>query len=89
MPDIGVAIQSYVIDTYTTYAASAVAAITVLRNVAGFAFPLFAPSLYGALGYGWGNSILGFVAIAVGGPAPWIFWRYGPNFRARFKYAAG
>lgn len=64
MPDIGAvilagaticgyqAIQTYVIDSYTKYAASAVAAITTLRSLAGFAFPLFAPQLYGQLGYG-------------------------------------
>ncbi len=52
MPDIGVlifaaatiigtkAIQTYVIDTYTRYAASAMAAITTLRSLAGFGFPL-------------------------------------------------
>ena len=52
LPDIGAAIQAaatiagsfaiqiYVVDTYTKYAASATAAILVLRNLAGFGFPL-------------------------------------------------
>lgn len=65
MPDIGAAIigigticayysiQNYIIDSYTKYAASAVAAITTLRSLAGFGFPLFAPAMYNALGYGW------------------------------------
>ncbi|KAK5677996.1 hypothetical protein LTR17_027688, partial [Elasticomyces elasticus] len=55
MPDIGAgilaaaticgyyAIQTYIIDSYTKYAASAVAAISCLRSLAGFSFPLFAP----------------------------------------------
>ena len=65
MPDIGAlllaaatitgyyAIQTYIIDSYTKYAASAIAAISFLRSVAGFGFPLFAPAMYNALGYGW------------------------------------
>ena len=101
MPDIGAgllacaticgyySIQNYVIDCYTKYAASAVAAMTVLRSLAGFGFPLFAPAMYDALGYGWGNSILAFVAIAIGAPAPWVLWHYGPRLRAKSVYAAG
>ena len=101
MPDIGAAllagaticgyqsIQTYVIDSYTKYAASAVASITFLRSIAGFAFPLFAPELYAQLGYGWGNSLLAFVAIAIGVPAPWLFWKYGARLRAKSQYAAG
>ncbi|TVY46190.1 Efflux pump [Lachnellula occidentalis] len=36
-------IQTYIVDSYTRYAASAVGAATVLRSLAGFGFPLFAP----------------------------------------------
>ncbi|EMC91832.1 hypothetical protein BAUCODRAFT_152196 [Baudoinia panamericana UAMH 10762] len=101
MPDIGAgllafatifsyySIQNYIIDCYTKYAASAVAAITTLRSLAGFGFPLFAPSLYDSLGYGWGNSLLAFVAIVIGLPAPWLFWKYGAQLRAKSQYAAG
>lgn len=64
VPDIGAAIFSagiimsiqccltYIMDCYTLYAASAIAATVTLRNLAGFAFPLFAPQLYSALGNG-------------------------------------
>lgn len=84
-----VAMQAYTIDTYTKYAASAVAVTSFLRSLAGFAFPLFAPALYQSLGFGWGNSLMAFIAIAIGGPAPYIFWRHGAKLRARSKYAAG
>lgn len=30
--------------------------MTVLRSTAGFGFPLFAPAMYNALGYGWVSS---------------------------------
>ena len=37
--------MGYMIDTYEKYAASAMAAIYVLRSVLAFAMPLVAPSL--------------------------------------------
>lgn len=86
---IFLAVQSYVIDSYTKYAASAIAAISFIRSIAGFGFPLFAPALYNGLGYGFGNTVLAGVAIVIGVPAPWIFWRYGERLRARSQYAAG
>lgn len=101
MPNIGAAIfamgtimifqasQTYVVDAYTRFAASAVASTTVLRSLAGFGFPLFAPAMYNALGYGWGNSVLGFVAVAIGIPAPFLLWFYGEKLRARSQFAAG
>ncbi|KAI0077547.1 MFS polyamine transporter [Panus rudis PR-1116 ss-1] len=98
-PDIGIAlvgagvilnfqsIQTYVIDTFTLHAASALAAVAFLRSLAGFGFPLFAPAMYKALGYGKGDTILAVVAIVVGCPAPWLFWHYGERVRKLSKYA--
>lgn len=76
-------IQGYLVDTYSRYAASAVGATTVLRSIAGFGFPLFAPDLYSSLGYGKGNTVLAAVGILIGWPAPFLLWRYGPYLRAR------
>jgi multidrug resistance protein len=81
--------QTYVIDSYQRYAASALAATSILRSLAGFGFPLFAPAMYNALGYGWGNSVLGFIAVVIGLPAPFILWFYGERLRARSQYASG
>ncbi|ORY00463.1 putative MFS multidrug transporter [Clohesyomyces aquaticus] len=101
MPNLGAAIfcagtivgfqciQTYLVDSYTRYAASAIAAATVLRSLAGFGFPLFAPAMYKALEFGWGNSMLGFIAIGLGVPAPFLLWRYGPTLRGKSKFAAG
>ncbi|KAL4244382.1 MFS transporter superfamily protein [Abortiporus biennis] len=98
-PDIGIAlvgagvilnfqaIQTYVIDTFTLHAASALAAVAFLRSLAGFGFPLFAPAMYKALGYGKGDTILAVVAIVIGCPAPWIFWTYGERIRKASRYA--
>ncbi|KAJ4983434.1 major facilitator superfamily transporter [Stagonosporopsis vannaccii] len=82
-------IQTYLVDSYTRYAASAIAAATVLRSLAGFGFPLFAPAMYNALDYGWGNSLLAFVALGLGVPAPFMLWSYGERLRARSQFAAG
>ncbi|KAI0164664.1 major facilitator superfamily domain-containing protein [Xylariaceae sp. FL1272] len=82
-------LQSYLVDSYTRYAASAVSAGTVLRSLAGFGFPLFAPSLYDSLGYGWGNTLLAFVGIAIGWPGPFLLWKYGERLRKRSTFAAG
>jgi len=82
-------VQIYLVDSYTRYAASALAAATVLRSLAGFGFPLFAPTMFQALGLGWGCSLLGFVALGLGVPAPLVLWFYGQKLRARSKFAAG
>jgi hypothetical protein len=82
-------IQAYLVDSYTRYAASAVGAATVLRSLAGFTFPLFAPRMYEVLGYGWGNSLLGFVGILLGWPAPLLLWKFGAQLRAKSPFAAG
>ncbi|WPH01808.1 Hypothetical protein R9X50_00466200 [Acrodontium crateriforme] len=101
VPNIGTAIfaagnqlvfqncQTYIVDSYTRFAASAIAATTVFRSLGGFAFPLFAPAMYNALGYGWGNSTLAFLGIVVGFPAPCILWWYGEILRKKSKFAAG
>jgi multidrug resistance protein len=82
-------IQTYIVDAYTRYAASAIAAATVLRSLAGFSFPLFAPAMYDKLDYGWGNTVLGFIGVALGIPAPFLLWKYGALLRAKSRFAAG
>ncbi|PYI00706.1 synaptic vesicle transporter [Aspergillus sclerotiicarbonarius CBS 121057] len=79
-------IQLYIIDTYPLYTASVMSATAILRSLAGFAFPLFANDMYNHLGYGWGNSVLGFLAIFVGVLAPVLLWRGGAGLRRRSPY---
>lgn len=68
-------------DAYGKYSASAVAAVRVLSNLAGFSFPLFANQLYNKLGYGWGNSLLAFVVLGLGVPIPIVLWKWGAIIR--------
>lgn len=58
-------INVYLVDAYTIHAASALAASTVLRSLAGAFLPLAGPKMYAALGLGWGNSLLAFIALAM------------------------
>ncbi|KAH6643449.1 major facilitator superfamily domain-containing protein [Truncatella angustata] len=75
-----ISIQTYLIDAFEGYAASVIGANTVLRGVAGALIPLGGLNLYKALGWGWGNSLLGFVALAFA-PIPLIFGSYGAKIR--------
>lgn len=76
------AMYAYLIDEFAEHAASANAAARFWTNVLGFGFPIWAPVLYEKLGYGWGNTLLAFVALGLGVPAPLILWRYGERLRA-------
>ena len=50
------AINNYIIDSYTLYAASALAANAVQRSVLGTIFPLFSIRLYKGLGLNWAGT---------------------------------
>ncbi|RAK95570.1 MFS transporter [Aspergillus ibericus CBS 121593] len=76
--------QTYMIDVFGPQtAASALSAITLLRNLTGAFLPLAAPSLYDHLGLGWGNSVLAFITIGFI-PIPFLFYRYGEWLRTKF-----
>ncbi|KAI1409541.1 polyamine transporter 1 [Hypoxylon sp. FL1857] len=80
-------LMNYMIDSYVIYAASALAANSVLRSIFGAAFPLFTGAMYNNLGIHWASSIPGFLAIFCL-PFPWLFYRYGAAIRMRCKFAA-
>ncbi|KAB5566927.1 putative efflux pump antibiotic resistance protein [Coniochaeta sp. 2T2.1] len=79
----GMPAQAYVIDVYSEFTSSALSATQFGRSLAAFLFPLFAPSLYRALGYGWGNTTIAFVAAVAGILPVWLLWKYGASMRAR------
>ncbi|KAK7691660.1 hypothetical protein QCA50_005059 [Cerrena zonata] len=79
------AMQTYIVDAFTLYAASALASVSCLRSTAGFAFPLFAPKMYQALGYGKGNTILAAASCVLGSPTLYLFWVYGERVRNMSK----
>jgi hypothetical protein len=79
--------QNYLIDAYTIFAASVLAANSVLRSLFGAAFPLFTTQMYSRLGIHWASSIPAFLALACV-PFPFLFYKYGKTIRMKCKYAA-
>lgn len=79
----GAAINAYMIDAYPLYVGSALASSQLLRSLTAFGFPLFAPSMYRALGYGWGNTLLGLLFSAISIPAALLIWTHGAKLREK------
>ena len=79
--------MNYLIDAYTIYAASVLAANSVLRSLFGAGFPLFTRQMYATLGIHWASSIPAFLALACL-PFPFLFYKYGEKIRMKCKYAA-
>lgn len=78
---LGQGVSAYMLDEFK-HTASASAASRMLSNILGFVFPIFAPAMYQSLGYGWGNTLLGFIWVVFGFPIPVLLWIYGPRLRA-------
>ncbi|PWY81565.1 MFS general substrate transporter [Aspergillus sclerotioniger CBS 115572] len=79
-------IMSYLIDAYTIYAASVLAANSIIRSCFGAGFPLFTTYMYQNLGIHWASCIPAFLSIACL-PFPFIFYKYGAAIRRKCKYA--
>ncbi|KAI9705153.1 MAG: hypothetical protein M1820_005300 [Bogoriella megaspora] len=77
---------NYIIDSYLMYAASAVAANTVLRSACAAASPLFTQYMFNALGVGGAGSLIGGVGVLLM-PIPFVFYKYGAAIRARSRFA--
>ncbi|KAJ6125718.1 hypothetical protein N7523_003338 [Penicillium sp. IBT 18751x] len=84
---IFLSVFNYLIDSYTIYAASVLAANSALRSLFGMAFPLFTTYMYRNLGIHWASSIPAFLSVLCV-PLPFIFYKYGAQIRQRCTYAA-
>ncbi|KAI1174851.1 bicyclomycin resistance protein [Nemania sp. FL0916] len=76
-------IQTYLVDAFTIYAASALASNTIIRSIAGALLPLAGLKLYANLGYGWGNSLLAFISILFL-PVSFFLLKYGEVLRTKY-----
>jgi len=74
-------IQLYLVDSFE-FAASAVSASMLFRNLLGFAFPLFGGQMFDVMGMGGGNSFLAGLAIVLGIPFPIFLYYRGEQMRA-------
>ncbi|KAJ5466517.1 Major facilitator superfamily multidrug transporter mdrA [Penicillium desertorum] len=78
---------NYLIDAYTIYAASVLAANSLLRSMFGFAFPLFTTYMYENLGIHWASCVPAFLAL-VCVPFPFVLYKRGLAIRKYCKYSA-
>ena len=78
----------YLINTFTCYCASVLAAYTFLRSMFAGAFPLLVLPIYMNLGIPWGSTIFAcFSALLI--PVPFLFFTWGARIRAKGQWGAG
>ncbi|KAG9075878.1 hypothetical protein FS749_012416 [Ceratobasidium sp. UAMH 11750] len=82
MVTVYISANSYIIDTYQRYTASAVAAKTFLRSIIGATVPLWVNQMYAGMTPQWASTLLAFLAI-LAMPIPFVFFHYGDRIRAR------
>jgi MFS family permease len=97
VPAIGVAIVgvgiysiymgvvNYLTDAYEKYAASALSAASLGRNLFGAFLPLASYQLFNTLGFGWAGSLLGFVGLALSA-VPVVLLFKGQEIRSRSPF---
>lgn len=83
MMGIFIPVQAYLIDAFPEYAASSIASLTATRSLFGAFVPMAGPSMYASLGLGWGNTLLGFLAI-VSLPFLPLIYKYGGAIRKKW-----
>ncbi|KAL9127889.1 MAG: hypothetical protein Q9217_003325 [Psora testacea] len=76
-------VQNYYIDSFSKYAASAIAAGAIFRSIVGGVLPLGAAGLFEKVGYGWGISVFAFSSLMLS-PAPLLFIRFGGRLREKY-----
>lgn len=81
---IFIGLLNYLIDSYTTVTASAMASSTFSRSILGVLLPLAASPLFNTLGVHWASSLLGFISFPLA-LAPFVFLRFGETLRKRSK----
>ncbi|KAL8713281.1 MAG: hypothetical protein Q9225_006791 [Loekoesia sp. 1 TL-2023] len=75
----------YIIDSYESYSASALASVTLIRYIAAGGSIQYAIPFYENLGVHWTLTILGAIS-ALCVPLPYLFFVFGPRIRKRSKY---
>ncbi|KAK7696785.1 hypothetical protein SLS64_014213 [Diaporthe eres] len=83
---IFLSLLNYLVDTYTVYAGSAIAAATAIRSIFGAVFPLFTKIMFEKLGVHAGAAVPAALAV-ICVPFPFLFIRYGKQIREKAKFA--
>ncbi|EIN07969.1 MFS general substrate transporter [Punctularia strigosozonata HHB-11173 SS5] len=77
---------TYIVDCYLMYAASGLAANTIVRSAIAAAFPLFTVQMFESLGIQWACTLIGCVALVLA-PSPFFFFKYGARIRQKSRFA--
>ncbi|GAB7356817.1 hypothetical protein MBLNU459_g7699t1 [Dothideomycetes sp. NU459] len=80
-----VSIANYLIDAYSNYAASALAAVGLVENTSIGLLPLAATAMYTSLGSQWASSLLAFISLALVA-TPFAVLRWGHEIRLRSPF---
>ncbi|KAF8709206.1 Major Facilitator Superfamily, partial [Rhizoctonia solani] len=83
MVAVYISANSYIIDTYQRYTASAVAAKTFLRSLVGATVPLWVNQMYVGMTPQWASTLLAFLAI-LAMPIPFVFFYVSSNQEVRY-----
>lgn len=82
---IFMALLNYITDSYEVFSASANAAASFTRSIAGATLPFATSSMYRSLGIAWGSSLLGFLSLLMCA-IPFMFIWKGDTIRANSKF---
>lgn len=82
---IFMALLNYLTDAYEIFAASAMAAASCARSIAGAVLPFAATPMYHRLGVAWASSLLGFLSLGMC-VIPFLFLWKGDRIRAGSRF---
>ncbi|KAK8008310.1 hypothetical protein PG991_010861 [Apiospora marii] len=80
-----ISIANYLVDAYSKYAASALAAVGLAENLSIAFLPLASSALYTGLGFQWASTLLGLVSLGLVA-TPFVVIRWGGEIRARSPF---
>lgn len=80
-----ISIANYLVDAYSKYAASALAAVGLAENLSIAFLPLASSALYTGLGFQWASTLLGLVSLVLVA-TPFVVIRWGREIRARSPF---
>ncbi len=82
---IFMALLNYLTDAYEIFAASAMAASSCVRSLAGAVLPFAATPMYECLGVPWASNLLGFLSLGMC-VIPFVFFWKGDKIRQKSRF---
>ncbi|KAL1759618.1 major facilitator superfamily domain-containing protein [Schizophyllum commune] len=83
---IYISANSYIVDSYSNFAASAIAAKTLMRSEIGAMVPLYVTQMFHNMGFQYAGLLLALISVAIM-PIPFVFFIYGERIRQKSKLA--